>query len=338
MTRLIFGIALVFFGNALLADGISHRVDSHAPIAVMGDHSHNKGEVMYSYRLSSMSMSSILEGNDEISQSDVYSSGYNSAPDSMSMSMHMLGVMIGLNKKVTLIGMLPYANKSMDVDPSPMMIGMGATSRTMESSGIGDIKVGALYDWIDQEHSRGIIKLALSLPTGAIDQKDTMPNGSEGTLGYGMQLGSGTVDLHPAVTYSTYRDGYSWGGQASGTIRVGENDKGYTLGSKGAVTGWVAKVWKPWMSNSVRVTYSGEGSIAGAHSDITNTSMSPATDTANSGRSTLETSVGVNGLVTGGKFKGYRGALEVHFPLTQEVEGIQMEASTRVTFGIQKTF
>ncbi|MEC9283173.1 MAG: hypothetical protein VX642_10700, partial [Bdellovibrionota bacterium] len=44
---------------------ISDRVDGHAPIGVMADHSHNKGEMMASYRLMQMDMDGIINGSDE---------------------------------------------------------------------------------------------------------------------------------------------------------------------------------------------------------------------------------------------------------------------------------
>lgn len=41
----------------------SNRADGHAPISIMGDHTHNKGEFMVSYRYMPMWMDGMIEGN-----------------------------------------------------------------------------------------------------------------------------------------------------------------------------------------------------------------------------------------------------------------------------------
>ena len=45
-------------------------------------------------------------------------------------------------------------------------------------------------------------------------------------FGYGMQLGSGTWDFHPAITYLGQTENYSYGAQLGGILRIGDNDQG----------------------------------------------------------------------------------------------------------------
>ena len=47
----------------------SKRPDGHAPIGVMGDHTHKAGEWMASYRYMRMEMEGSLDGSDGISNS-----------------------------------------------------------------------------------------------------------------------------------------------------------------------------------------------------------------------------------------------------------------------------
>ena len=54
-------------------------------------------------------------------------------------------------------------------------------------------------------------------------------------LGYGMQLGSGTWDFHPAITYLGQTENYSYGAQLGGA-RIGDNDQGTPL-----VTVWMQR-------------------------------------------------------------------------------------------------
>lgn len=329
-------LAILSIGLSLSIAAHSHpRPDSHAPISVMADHTHNAGEVMVSYRYMTMSMNDVLDGTDDASNSDVYSAGYMNAPSDMSMSMHMLGMMWGLPRNITLVGMVPYTSKSMKVTPNPMMMN---ESKTMESSGLGDVKLTALVDVKPTPTRKMTAGLGVSFPTGAIDQTDTMPNGMEGTLGYGMQLGSGTVDLLPSFTAVKFFNSFSVGAQVNGTIRLGENNKGYTLGSEGNISTWIAKQWCTLSSSSLQLRYRGTNPIVGQHSDIANSAMAPGLDTTNSGRSDLLLGIGNNVIIPKGFLEGYRIGLDVILPLSQSVNGLQMKLDSQWTLGLQKTF
>ena len=62
----------MFFSPFLSAKnlGIISRPDAHAPIGIMGDHIHKKGEVMFSYRYMRMEMSDLQDGTHDISRAD----------------------------------------------------------------------------------------------------------------------------------------------------------------------------------------------------------------------------------------------------------------------------
>ncbi len=51
----------------------SGRPDGHAPIGVMGDHTHGGGEVMLSYRFMDMRIQGNRDGTDEVSPEQVVS-------------------------------------------------------------------------------------------------------------------------------------------------------------------------------------------------------------------------------------------------------------------------
>jgi len=158
------------------------------PIGVMGEHLHPKGDWMVSYRFMRMDMEGNLRGNDSISISEIISpTGENFlvVPTKMTMDMHMVGLMYAPTDNLTLMGMVPYIDNSMDHRTR-----MGATFTT-DSKGIGDVKLMALYGlktW-DGEHLH--LNLGIGVPTGSIDKKDNTPMGRV-RLPYPMQLGSGT--------------------------------------------------------------------------------------------------------------------------------------------------
>ena len=177
----------------------SARPDGHAPISVMGDHMHAMGEWMVSYRYMSMEMEGLLKGSKTLAPT-MMATGFmpNMLPTEMTMDMHMFGTMYAISNKWTLMGMLNYLDNEMSMP-------MGK----MDSSGLGDIKIAGLYDLAQWDSGRRMhLKLGLNLPTGSIDEKH---NGN--ILGYGMQLGSGTYDFEPAITYLAQTENYSYGAQ-----------------------------------------------------------------------------------------------------------------------------
>ena len=83
----------------------SDRPDRHAPIGVMGDHTHKAGEFMLSYRYMRMRMGGMRDGDDRVSASSVLGD-YIVAPKSMDMNMHMFGAMVAPVDGVTLMLMV----------------------------------------------------------------------------------------------------------------------------------------------------------------------------------------------------------------------------------------
>ena len=101
--------------NSAFADAT--QPDDHAPIGVMADHQHQKGEWMISYRYMGMAMDGNRDGSDRLSRSEVLLNGtgdYRVAPTEMDMEMHMLGVMYAPSDKYTLMLMVPYLSSEMD--------------------------------------------------------------------------------------------------------------------------------------------------------------------------------------------------------------------------------
>ena len=266
VNRRSWAIAMVLLA-ALASPGLAQwndaRVDSHAPIGVMGDHRHEAGEMMLSYRFMHMSMEGSRIGTDGIENADIISPGgedFMVTPTEMPMSMHMFGAMFAPSHRITLMGMFPILDNSMD------HITRAGGEFTTESGGIGDIKLGAmigLADWASQSlHLNALV----SLPTGSIEQEDELPNsmGNDVQLPYPMQVGSGTFDLMPALTWlGQAGPSWSWGAQAGGTIRLGDNDRDWTLGNRWFGTAWWSRVLSRNFSASIRAQLTDTGNIDG---------------------------------------------------------------------------
>ena len=136
----------------------------------------------------------------------------------MDMQMHMIGAMYAPSDKLTLMGMLMYSRNTMDGTMKMDSMGEGMQmpkmmQHSMESDGLGDLRLSGLYQIADLGHARIHLNLGVSVPTGSTDEKN---NGM--LLAYPMQLGSGTWDMLPGVTYNAQNEDLSWGAQLTGTF------------------------------------------------------------------------------------------------------------------------
>lgn len=320
--------------RSLLASGAI----SHAPIGVMGDHSHKTGEWMLSYRYMRMEMDGNLDGTQSRSASDITGNMMNPgpymvAPLSMRMDMHMFGAMYAPNDKVTMMVMLPFLKKEMT-----HITRMGARFSTM-SDGVGDAKVSALvnvYRSADLRH-RVHLNLGISLPTGSIDERDNTPAMANAKLPYSMQLGSGTYDLLPGVTYQGYSAQYNWGAQLLLTHRISQNDNDYSLGDRYEATVWFARSWSPSLSTSLRIKHSSWDNIDGSNPEL-NPMMVPTADPAAQGGERSDLAIGANYLFVAGSLKGQRLAIEYSVPFYQELDGPQMDVESSVNLAWQYAF
>ncbi len=316
-----------------------HRVDAHAPIGVMGDHTHEAGEMMVSYRYMTMHMDGHQAGTNGLTSHQVYDFGFAVAAESMDSHMHMLGIMYAPTDWLTLTSMLNYVQKDMQLLSNPHGGGHGhghgggANSFGHSSEGLGDITVGALVKVYDANRQRVHLNLGFVLPTAEVDEK--MGNSF---LPYGMQLGSGTFDFKPGITYLGQADNLSWGAQAMGTFRLeDENDSGFSYGDGVNITTWVAHPLSDMLSVSGRLNYSYYDALEG-HYNGPHGHAAPPHFQQNYGGHTLEAGVGLNLLFKNGALSGHRLAVEALTPLYQDLNGVGMDREYSIVIGWQKSF
>jgi hypothetical protein len=324
----LISISLFSLSSAHEGPWTAARPDGHAPISVMGDHMHKMGEWMLSYRYMNMEMDGLLAGSKNISANDANSTfGFplGMLPKDMKMDMHMFGTMYAISNKWTLMAMVNYLDNEMSMQSAMM--------GTMESKGISDIKLAGLYDLAQWDDGRRVhLKLGLNLPTGSIDEKH---NGN--ILGYGMQLGSGTYDFEPAITYLGQTENYSYGAQLGGILRIGENDQDYTLGNRFEAALWGARKITDSFSASAKFDYSSQSEIDGAHKGLTTMqkNMSPGNQASSQGRDITTFGLGLNYYFQNNGLSGHRLAAEWETPIDQKVNGVQLELDSVWTLGWQ---
>ena len=321
-------ISTLIFSSLSAHEGpwTSARPDGHAPISVMGDHMHAMGEWMVSYRYMTMDMRGLLNGSNEVSKATAtsnYSFGMmgNMLPKTMTMDMHMFGSMYAISDKWTLMGMLNYLDNEMTMQ----------NNAKMESDGIGDLKLAGMYDLARWDSGRRIhLNIGFSAPTGSIDEKKS--DGS--VLGYGMQLGSGTWDFHPAITYLAQTENYSYGAQLGGIFRASDNDRGYTVGDRLEAALWGARKVTDSLSASLKLDYSSQEEIDGEDTAL-NKMMSSSNRPDHQGRDITTFGLGLNYYFQNGGLSGHRLAAEWETPIDQKVNGVQLELDSIWTLGWQ---
>lgn len=358
--------AIRFAGAALALAHTAHAqahdvyADDHAPIGVMADHAHKKGEVMLSFRVMHMEMQGNQIGTESTDPETIATAVPNIfaglpmqpptlriVPTEMRTDMYMLGMMYAPSDAVTLMVMGNYIEKEMEHITFQGGMGTGRLdSFTTNPKAIGDTKVAALFpllgfpDAKDAVRDELTFKAGISVPTGSIGQTDDIltPMGATPTVRvpYMMQTGTGTWDLEPGLTYKARRGAFGFGAQAIASIKLGENSADYSFGDVYEGSAWVSYRPAQWLSLSGRVRGRATGRIEGQDQAI----MGPV-QTANPaflGGERVDLIGGVNLVATHGGLAGHRIGLEIGVPVYQDLNGPQMTADWFATIGWQKGF
>ncbi|MDO6748570.1 hypothetical protein [Gilvimarinus sp. 1_MG-2023] len=354
LSRLGLAVAFLAPTAAVVAHEGAPVPESHAPAGVMADHTHAKGEVMTGYRYLHSSYSGVFTGDQEVGAHELAMEGYSMMPTGMTMDMVMLDIMYAPTDNLTLMLMPMYMSMDMDMaatgaaghdhgamDSMSAMDAMDDMAHDMDmhthshgTSGWGDTVVSALYNWTPGSNHQLITTLGISVPTGSVDEKN-----ADGTfVHYGMQLGSGTYDALPSITYTGYSGIVSWGAQLNAEIRLeDENDSGFAFGDKTAATAWGAVRVLDWMSVSARLEWSDQDAISGHYNGAHNHS-SPSDIQANYGGEYIDAGIGVNTVVTGGNFKGLRLGAEWVTRVDEDYNGYQLGLDDGVNVSLTYAF
>jgi len=298
------------------------------PINVLGSHTHPKGTFMVGYRYMFMDMDHNLEGTREVSQAEVLSR-YPVVHTHMTMEMHMAELMYAPSDRITVMAMIPYSYLSMD------HLRTNGTRFTDNSSGIGDVGFMGLFNFLGDAFCRDyclFFNAGVTAPTGSIDQ-----NFRGRRFEYAMQLGSGTWNLEPGLTYLGGTKNLAWGAQAMGMINIGENDRHYRLGDSYRLSAWTQLKVTDWFGPSARLDWHAWGNIHGADPAL-NPARNPAFDATKQAGERLDFLGGLNFYVPKGILKGTRFSVEGGVPIYQNIAGPNMGVDWMLTAGISYTF
>ncbi len=335
-----------------------HGHGTHAPAGVMFDHMlPEAGDMMAGYRYMYGSQGgTILTSENAVNDSAIVSRGCGSnpcfvRPDSMNMTMHMLEFMYAPTDWLTLMLMPQFMDMSMNmsrlngappddvanqnvgnpVTPSGDRLGIGKhithhVQNGHETGGLGDLGMYAMVKLFDNAVHHLHATAGFTAPIGDVDiqlRRNHQVDG--GFIHYGMQLGSGTWDFKPSLTYTGQADEFSWGAQANGTVRMEDkNESGYALGDMFQATAWGSYNLSNWLTASVRGVYTLQGSIKGKFNGLIN-QFGPMDYTGSYGGKYWDVGFGLSAAVPSGDLAGNRLSVEWLQPVEDDVNGFQLE-------------
>lgn len=312
-----------------------YRPDAHAPVGIMGDHLHTKGDLMFSFRYMNMVMRGNKSGTNKIDDSSIYNH-FMVAPQNMTMDMYMLGVMYAPSDKLTFMVMQNIVKKDMTLTARMMMNGMTILQNfSTSSSGLGDLKISALYGLFNNHKTSLHLNGSLNIPIGNIKNRDDTPMMNDVKLPYTMQLGSGTFDVTLGATYKKSFSHVSWGTQFLSTFRTGKNSEDYRFGNQYQLNIWGAYKLSTNFSLSARVLGINEGNLKGVDSDL-NPMMVTTANTNNYGNDKIKSFIGVNiAFPKSSSLKDFRLGIEGGIPIYEDYNGIQMNEDLSINVGLK---
>ncbi len=201
------------------------------------------------------------------------------------------------------------------------------------TGGVGDLGAYALFRLFQSESQRAHFSLGLTMPSGAVDIEDRRTHQEDqGFTHYMMQLGSGTWDLAPSVTWSGRLARFSFGAQLSGVKRLQpENESGYALGDVFQATLWGSWSASHWLSLSARGLYTMQRRIQGEY-DGPHTTSGPMDFPSSYGGQFWDLGLGVSASLPFRSLDGNRLSLEWLQPLQDDMNGYQLERRGTLVF------
>ncbi|NJA04949.1 DUF3570 domain-containing protein [Methylococcaceae bacterium WWC4] len=358
-------LSVDFAAKGLFEEGSSHESHHHhhvhgapPPAGIMFGHMMNQADsIMVGYRfMYNVQSGAMLRGNSPASDAAIvaggcsgFSNGCIYKPTKMHMQMHMLDLMYAPTDWLNLMVMPQLMSMDMSMS-NPIRAfadqeelseygGHGGAYHT--SNDIGDTVVTALIKLADDGKHHLHAGIGVSAPTGSIDAqmsqgslknnaKTDVTPGSPVLQDYGMQLGSGTWDFKPSLTYVGGMDDWGWGMQLSGIKRLEKNKYGYAYGDLFQASGWGSYRIFDWLSASIRGVYTWQDKIQGSTTQ-NHEPTAPVDYPTNYGGRYWDIGFGLNAYVPDGRFAGHSFGVEWLQPVGTDHQGYQLDRDGALT-------
>ena len=317
------------------------------------EHPHSAGTFMFEAMAMRMNMEGLRSGTSDVNPSTItnetYTTPYLMSPEDMTMDMFMLMPMYNFTKSLSVMGMLNYTKNTMSMTSYEAT--EGRCTSDMETKGLGDTQISLNYKFMDDQFAAG---MELNLPTGSIDERIKMNMLMGAGLmcmehdmfaPYAMQLGSGTYDFTPSITYLGAYYNLRYGAQASYKYRM-EGDE-YTLGNVAKTKIWIRKpVSMVTLSAELDVMKWGgidgmDSRMPGINTTIAipgtggadNFILTPTVEEKNTGGTQADITIGASVPVSMVSL-----GLDITIPVYQDLNGLQMKRSWTTALSVIAMF
>jgi hypothetical protein len=190
------------------------------------------------------------------------------------------------------------------------------------TGGVGDTGLYALFRLADTPMHHWQAGIGFTAPTGKSNLK--IHSGSE-FIHYGMQLGSGTWDFRPSLTYTGQKERWFWGAQVSGVKRLqASNDSGYALGDVLQSSAWGGYRILDYLNGTLRGLHTVQDRIHGSYNGPHDNS-GPMDYPRNYGGQYWDVGFGLDLTIPGGSLAGQHLGVEWLQPVQDEVNGYQLQ-------------
>ncbi len=330
-------------------DKSNHKSSTHThrhqqPAGLMFAHMlDNAGDFMVGYRFMYSRMGgSLLHGSHTVDDQTIVNQGCGNedlcafAPAEMSMRMHMLNLMYAPTGWLNVMIMPRFMDMEMDLrelDGRPPPTPDEHQHFGGHTTGvIGDTLMVSLIKLYETSGHRFHAGLGISAPSGKTNLKFRRTFRTDGgAVHYGMQLGSGTWDFVPSLTYTGEYHRWSWGTQVSGIKRMeSRNKSGYRLGDLFQATTWLGYDLTRWLTANIRGVYTLQDRIHGEFNQF-NAGIGPMDFPSNYGGQFWNIGFGVNAAIPSGRFAGNHFGFEWLQPVHTDVNGYQLDRKGALT-------
>jgi len=279
------------------------------------------GGFMLTYNYIHMHMNKNQSGTKRVSTADVLKQ-FQIAPTGMTAQMHMFGAVYMPNQDLYFMAMLPYKILTLDY------LMRDGRAFTTKSKGLGDISVSGNYTFYREGMQKFTANMGVSLPTGSIRKRDLIPINPSFKLPFPQQLGSGTYDLLPGVSYSDGNGVCSWGADLNAVVHLGGlNDNKYRLGNQYILGAWRARQLTDVIGASIRVQGVKWDNIHGVDAEL-----DPAAfPLIRNGGKRIDLVPGVNFSLS--KHRMSKIVVEATIPVYQNLKGPQLRTSYIINAG-----
>jgi len=307
------------------------RPDAVAPLGVFGARTLPAGALEFTALYSKMDQSGVRLGSDLIDPR-ILLDAHENVPFDLTTAGYVVRAAYGLSDDLTLAGRLGFQMRDR------WQFNQDEVFFELESNGITDLELQALYDVYESGPYRAHLHAGLSVPTGSVTLEDGVEGlREEGHLPYDMQIGAGAFGVSPGVTAQAMNENASVGAQLLATLYFLEKED-WRLGDRVDANVWGAFRLNRFFSASVRVR-----ALAFEEIDGFDPELDPNRDLGEfpfglSGRR-VDIPVGLNLYMPEGRWQGHRGSIEFVFTAHERFEDYAWVASDwGFEVGWQKTF